>query len=107
VATGSTVDGGLVREFNPGCESSRVRGVNVGGNVRGRLDGVIAGDVNRVDEGVEVASGNVVGVVPVDHASGPLNGALRSSVDTCGPHTIVGARMSALSRARRLGGSCT
>jgi hypothetical protein len=38
-----------------------------------------------------VASGNVIGVVPVDHASSPLNGTIRSSFDTSGPHTGVGA----------------
>jgi hypothetical protein len=90
----------------PGVRVVVLGGVNIGGNVRGRLDGVIAGDVDRVDEGVEVASGNVVGVVPVDHASSPLNGALRSSVDTGGPHTIVGARMSVCPE-REAGGSCT
>jgi len=107
VTTGSAVDGGLVRELDSGCEGSCVGGVNVGGNTRGRFDGVIAGDVDRLDEDVEVASGNVVGVVPVDHASSPLNGTLRSSVDTSGPHTGVGAWMSVSSRARGAGGSCT
>jgi len=107
VATSSAVDGGLVRELNSGCEGSCVGGVNVGGNIRGRFHGVIAGDVDRLDEGVEVASRDVVGVVPVNHASSPLNGTLRSSVDTSGPHTGVGAWMSVSSQAMELRGSCT
>ena len=107
VATGSAVDGGLVRELNSGCEGSCVGGVNVRGNIRGGFHGVIAGDVDRLDEGVEVASGNVVGVVPVDHASSPLNSTLRSSIDTSGPHTGVGAWILVSSQAMELGGSCT
>lgn len=94
MAAGSTVDGGLVRELNSGSESRGVGGVNIGGYIRGRLNGVIASDIDRLDEGIEVASGNVVGVVPVDHTSCPLNGALRGSWDTGGPYTSVGTRMS-------------
>lgn len=96
MATGSTVDGGLVRELNSRSESSGVRGVNVGGDISGRLDGVIAGDVDALNEGVEVASSDVVRVVPVDHTSSPLNGPLGGSLDTSGPHTDVRAWMSVL-----------
>lgn len=94
MATDSAVDGGFVRERDSGSEGSGVGGIDIGGVIRGRLDGVTTGDVNRLDEGVEVASGNVVRVVPVNHASSPLNGTLRSSFDASGPHTGVGAQMS-------------
>jgi len=46
VATGSTVDGGLVREFDSRGESSGVGGVDIGSDIGGRFDGVVAGDVN-------------------------------------------------------------
>lgn len=104
MATDSAIDGGLVREFNSGSESRSVRGIDIRGDVRGGQDGVIAGDVNRLDEGVEVASRNVVGVVPVDHASGPINGTLRGSWDTSRPHTGVGHDISfALTERSRRG----
>ena len=92
MGTDSTVDGSLVRERNSGSESCGIGVIDIGGDVRGRLDGVIAGDVDRLDEGVKVASGDVVGVVPVDHASSPLNSTLRSSIDASGPHTGVRGR---------------
>ena len=108
MARGGTVDGGLVRELNPGSESSCVGGVNIGGDIRGRFDGVIAGDVDPLDEGVKMASGDVVGVVPVDHASSPLNGTLGSSVNTGGPHAVVGGMdVSFVLSERGAGGSCT
>jgi len=91
MATGSAVDGGFVRELDSGSEGGGVGGIDIGGDIRGRLDGVTAGDVDRTDEDVEVASGNVVGVVPVNHASSPLGGALGSSFNTSGPHAGVGA----------------
>ena len=100
MARGGTVDGGLVRELNPGSESSCVGSVNIGGDIRGRFDGVIAGDVDPLDEGVEMASGDVIGVVPVDHASSPLNGTLGSSVNTGGPHAGVGVWVSVSFSAR-------
>ena len=90
MGTDSTVDGSLVRERNSGSESCGIGVVDIGGDVRGRFDRVVAGDIDRLDEGVEISSGNVVGVAPVDHSSSPLNGTLRSSIDTSGPHTGVG-----------------
>lgn len=107
MATGGTVDCGLVRKLDSGSEGSGVGGVNIGGNIRGRRGGVIAGDVDRLDEGIEVASGDVVGVVPIDHASSPLNSPLRSSFDTSGPHTVVRACMSVLPQAMESEGGCT
>lgn len=101
MGTNSTVDGSLIREGNSGGEGCGIWVVDIGGDVRGRLDGVIAGDVDRLDEGVEVSSGNVVGVVPVDHASSPLNCALGSSIDTSGPHTRVGGRCQFRSKRER------
>ena len=79
MATSSTVYGGLVRELNSRGKSSGVGGVNIRSNISGRLVGIVAGDVDRLDEGVEMTGGNVVGVVPVDHASGPLNSTLGRS----------------------------
>lgn len=55
-----------------------------------------------------MASSNVVGVVPVDHASSPLNSPLRRSTDTTGPHTVVGRmRQFRPKRAKESEGSCT
>ena len=87
---GRTANGSLVGELDSWGESSGVGGINVRGDVGGRLDGVIACDIDRTDEGVEVASGNVVRVIPIDHASSPLDGARRGSRDTGGPYTSVG-----------------
>jgi hypothetical protein len=85
----STADGGLVREFDSRGEGSDIGGVDVRSNVGRWFDGVIASDVDRTDEGVEVASGYVVGVVPIDHTPGPIDGTLGSSWDASGPNTSV------------------
>lgn len=50
----------------------------------------MACDVHARDEGVEVSSGEVVGVVPVDHATGPFNSALGLAGDAGGPETTRG-----------------
>ena len=92
MATNSTVNCGLIRECNSGSESCGVGGVDIGGDVRGRLDGVVAGDVNRLDKSVEVAGGNIVRVVPVNHTSSPIDGTLGASIDTSRPHTGVGVQ---------------
>lgn len=103
----STVDGGLVREFDSRGESSGIGGVDVRGNVGRGFDWVIASDVDRTDEGVEVASGYVVGVVPIDHTSSPINGTLGSPWDAGGPNTSVGKQISAPSGPRKAEVSCT
>ena len=87
MASRSTVDGGFVGELDSGGKCGYVGGIDIRGDVGGRLGGVIASDIDRADEGVEVASGDVVGVVPIYHASSPLNGTWRGSLDTGGPYT--------------------
>lgn len=89
-----TVDGSLVREFDSRGGNSGIGGIDIRGDVGGRLDGIVACDVDRADKGVEVASGNVVGVVPIDHASSPLNSAWGSSLDTSRPYTGEGSKLS-------------
>lgn len=86
---GDTVDGSLIRELDSGGKGGCVGGIDIRRDVGGRFSGVIASDIDRADEGVEVASGNVIGVVPIDHASSPLNGAWRRSLDASGPYTSV------------------
>ena len=97
---GNAISGGLVREVDSRSESSGVGGIDIGGGIRGRVDGVIAGDIDRLDEDLEVAGGDVVGVVPVDHASRPVNDTLGTSIDTSGPHTGVGVKMSGSFKTR-------
>ena len=87
MTAGGTVDGGFVRELDSGGESGDVGSIDVGGDICGGLDRVITGDVDRADEGVEVACRNIVGIVPIDHTTGPLNGALGTSLDACRPDT--------------------
>lgn len=50
-----------------------------------------------------MASSNIVRVVPIDHASSPLNGTWRSSLDTCGPYADVDIAVSFI-RNKRDGG---
>jgi len=72
----------------PDFRGGRSAIIDIGSDTGGGLDGVIADDANRLDEDGEVTSGNVVGVVPVDHAPGPMNDALGTSFDTGGPYTV-------------------
>lgn len=87
---GSTVDGSLVGKLDSRGGSGDVGGIDIRGDVSRWLDGIATSDVDRANEGVEVASGNVVGVVPIDHASSPLNGTRRGSLDTSRPYTSGG-----------------
>lgn len=48
----------------------------------------MAGDVHARDERVEVARGDVVGVVVVDEAAGPGDGALPLAGDAGGPDAV-------------------
>ena len=107
VTGGCTVDGGLVRELDSRGESGGVGGIDIRGDVGRGLDGVIAGDIDRANEGVEVACCNVVGIVPIDHASSPLNGTRRGSLDASGPDTIAGIRMLVRSETRDAEGGFT
>lgn len=87
---------GLVRGRNRGGERRRILSVHVRNRVRGPARGVRTLDLDGLDEGVEVAGGLVVRVVPVDDPAGPLNCALPRSRDAGGPD----AGKSKLSRAR-------
>jgi len=49
-------------------------------------------DGDRLDGSLEMSVGDLVRVVPVDHASGPVNGALTRGRNTCRPDTELDTR---------------
>lgn len=86
VVAGGPIDRGLIRKFDSRGGSGRVRGIDIGSDIVRRFNGVVAGDINRTYERVEMAGRNIVGIIPIDHAPRPLNGALRGSLDASGPY---------------------
>ena len=90
---GRAVDRRLVRDRDRGREGGRVLAVDVRDRVRRVRARVRALDLDGLDEHVEVTRRLVIGVVPVDDATSPLNSALARGVSAGRPDTRQGVSL--------------